>query len=197
MAGKSRRLSGEAPDSETLHENRIIVQVGTNNPVGIRTARVCWRQQRLTRLRRTRRFWSAIMYRKIRLGIALGLPLAIIAWGCNGEQIESGAKATATGLERRREGNRVGLQEPGREAQGNRHGLEARRGRGHDRSGHREGGREDPRGARQDRREAQGGRPRRRQGRRQGRREALRAQGEDRREAQGASRTRPAPSSRT
>ena len=80
------------------------------------------------------------MNRKIRLGIAPTLPLAITAWGCNGEQIESGAKATAKGLERAGRRHRVGHQEPGREAQGNRHGLEARRGRGHDRRGHREGG---------------------------------------------------------
>src|SRR5271157_315803 len=40
------------------------------------------------------------MNRQIGLGIALSLPLAITAWGCNGEQIESGVKTTGTKLEK-------------------------------------------------------------------------------------------------
>jgi len=39
------------------------------------------------------------MNRQIGLGIALSLPLAITAWGCNGQQIESGVKTTGTKLE--------------------------------------------------------------------------------------------------
>src|SRR5271157_4005078 len=40
------------------------------------------------------------MNRQIGLGIALSLPLAITAWGCSGEQIESGVKTTGTKLEK-------------------------------------------------------------------------------------------------
>ena len=40
------------------------------------------------------------MKRQIGLGIALVLPLVITAWGCNGEQIESGVKSTGTKLEK-------------------------------------------------------------------------------------------------
>src|SRR5271157_2183263 len=40
------------------------------------------------------------MNRQIGLGIALSLPLAITAWGCNGDQIESGVKTTGTKLEK-------------------------------------------------------------------------------------------------
>src|SRR5271166_2207301 len=40
------------------------------------------------------------MNRQIRMGVVLLGPLALTAWGCSGEQIESGTKATATGIEK-------------------------------------------------------------------------------------------------
>src|SRR5271165_2238220 len=40
------------------------------------------------------------MNQRIGLGIALSLPLAVAAWGCNGDQIESGVKTTGAKLEK-------------------------------------------------------------------------------------------------
>jgi hypothetical protein len=45
-------------------------------------------------------FQELNMNHRIRLSIALSLPLAITAWGCSGEQIESGVKTTGTSLEK-------------------------------------------------------------------------------------------------
>ena len=74
------------------------------------------------------------MKRQIGLGIALALPLAITAWGCNGEQIESGVKSTGTNLEKA--GGAIEKAPRAWETnQGIRHGLQARRRCGDDRRG--------------------------------------------------------------